>query len=36
VQSRVYRPGPYSKRESLSVAFDREYLRALGRDAAGE
>jgi Rieske 2Fe-2S family protein len=35
VQSRVYRPGPYSKRESLSVAFDREYLRALGRDAAG-
>lgn len=34
VQSRVYRPGPYSKRESLSVAFDREYLRALGRDTA--
>jgi Rieske 2Fe-2S family protein len=30
VQSRAYRPGPYSKRESLSVAFDREVLRALG------
>ena len=31
VQSRAYRPGPYSKRESLSVQFDREVLRALGR-----
>ncbi|HXE57801.1 MAG TPA: aromatic ring-hydroxylating dioxygenase subunit alpha [Gemmatimonadales bacterium] len=31
VQSRAYRPGPYSKRESLSAAFDREVLRALGR-----
>jgi Rieske 2Fe-2S family protein len=30
VQSRVYRPGPYSKRESLSVQFDREVLKALG------
>jgi len=29
VQSRAYRPGPYSKRESLSVQFDREVLRAL-------
>jgi glycine betaine catabolism A len=31
VQSRAYRPGPYSRRESLSVQFDREVLRALGR-----
>jgi len=30
VQSRAYRPGPYSKRESLSVQFDREVLRSLG------
>jgi Rieske 2Fe-2S family protein len=30
VQSRAYVPGPYSKRESLSVQFDREVLRALG------
>jgi glycine betaine catabolism A len=30
VQSRAYEPGPYSKRESLSVQFDREVLRALG------
>jgi Rieske 2Fe-2S family protein len=30
IQSRAYRPGPYSKRESLSVQFDREVLRALG------
>jgi len=30
VQSRVYQPGPYSKRESLSVQFDREVLKALG------
>jgi Rieske 2Fe-2S family protein len=30
VQSRAYTPGPYSKRESLSVQFDREVLRSLG------
>jgi glycine betaine catabolism A len=30
VQSRAYQPGPYSKRESLSVQFDREVLKALG------
>jgi glycine betaine catabolism A len=30
VQSRAYAPGPYSKRESLSVQFDREVLRSLG------
>jgi Rieske 2Fe-2S family protein len=31
VLSPFYRPGPYSPRESLSVAFDREVLKALGR-----
>jgi glycine betaine catabolism A len=30
VQSRAYEPGPYSRRESLSVQFDREVLRSLG------
>ncbi len=30
VMSRAYQPGPYSKRESLSVQFDREVLKALG------
>ncbi|HLK60797.1 MAG TPA: aromatic ring-hydroxylating dioxygenase subunit alpha [Chthonomonadaceae bacterium] len=30
VSSRAYTPGPYSPRESLSAAFDREYLRTLG------
>lgn len=30
VSSRAYTPGPYSARESLSAAFDREVLRALG------
>ncbi len=29
VASRAYRPGPYSKEESLLAAFDREYLRSL-------
>ena len=29
VASRAYTPGPYSPRESLSAAFDREYLRSL-------
>jgi Rieske 2Fe-2S family protein len=29
VQSRVYQPGPYSRREALSVQFDRQVLRAL-------
>lgn len=29
VASRAYTVGPYSPRESISVAFDREYLRAL-------
>ncbi len=30
VQSRAYRPGPYSRRESLSAAFDRYYRSAMG------
>ena len=34
VASRMYRPGPYSRREALSAQFDREVLRALGHDAA--
>ncbi len=28
--SRAYTPGPYSPRESISAAFDREYLIAMG------
>ncbi len=30
VSSRAYRPGVYSKEESLLAAFDREYLKAMG------
>jgi glycine betaine catabolism A len=30
VSSPAYRPGPYSARENLSAAFDKEVLRALG------
>jgi Rieske 2Fe-2S family protein len=30
VSSRAYRPGVYSKEESLLAAFDREYLRSMG------
>jgi Rieske 2Fe-2S family protein len=33
VVSRAYQPGPYSRRECLSVAFDREVLKALGHAA---
>ncbi|SRR5581483_2075499 len=33
IRSSRYRPGPYSRRESLSAAFDREVLRSLGHDA---
>ncbi|MFZ5624736.1 MAG: aromatic ring-hydroxylating oxygenase subunit alpha [Gemmatimonadota bacterium] len=29
VSSRAYRPGPYSRRESLSAAFDRYYRQAM-------
>lgn len=31
ITSSRYVPGPYSRRESLSAAFDREYLRALAK-----
>jgi Rieske 2Fe-2S family protein len=30
IESRRYTPGPYSRREGLSAAFDQEVLRALG------
>jgi Rieske 2Fe-2S family protein len=30
IASRVYQPGPYSPRESIPAAWDREYLRCLG------
>ena len=30
IASRVYAPGPYSPRESMSAAWDRAYLQALG------
>ena len=30
VSSRVYAPGPYSPRESIPAAWDREYLRVMG------
>jgi Rieske 2Fe-2S family protein len=32
IASRAYQPGPYSPRESIPAAFDREYLRQMGRD----
>lgn len=35
VASRAYTPGPYSPRESISVAFDQELLRALGMSRNG-
>ncbi|HYV27281.1 MAG TPA: aromatic ring-hydroxylating dioxygenase subunit alpha [Candidatus Eisenbacteria bacterium] len=31
IASRAYRPGPYSPRESIVAAWDREYLRVLGK-----
>ena len=31
VSSRRYAPGPYSPRESIPAAWDREYLRQMGR-----
>jgi len=34
ISSRRYGPGPYSPRESLPAAWDREYLRRLGATAA--
>ncbi|OLE97876.1 MAG: hypothetical protein AUG75_03110 [Cyanobacteria bacterium 13_1_20CM_4_61_6] len=30
VSSRAYVPGPYSPRESVPAAWDREFLRAIG------
>jgi Rieske 2Fe-2S family protein len=30
ITSRAYTPGPYSRRETISAAFDRDYLRAMG------
>jgi len=32
IASRAYQPGPYSSRESIPAAFDREYLRQMKRD----
>ncbi len=34
ITSPAYTPGPYSPRESLSVAFEREVLSSLGRERA--
>lgn len=31
ISSRAYQPGPYSPRESIPAAWDREYLRHIGR-----
>jgi Rieske 2Fe-2S family protein len=30
ISSRAYDPGPYSSRESIPAAWDREYLRHMG------
>jgi Rieske 2Fe-2S family protein len=32
IASCAYQPGPYSSRESIAAAFDREYLRQMKRD----
>jgi Rieske 2Fe-2S family protein len=32
ITSRAYQPGPYSPRESMPAAWDREYLRVMGRE----
>lgn len=32
IASRAYQPGPYSSRESIPAAFDREYLRKMSRE----
>jgi Rieske 2Fe-2S family protein len=31
IKSRRYQPGPYSPRESIPAAWDREYLRMMNR-----
>jgi Rieske 2Fe-2S family protein len=33
ISSRMYQPGPYSPRESIPAAFDREYLRVLEKES---
>jgi Rieske 2Fe-2S family protein len=33
ISSRAYQPGPYSPRESIPAAWDREYLRAMSSGA---
>jgi Rieske 2Fe-2S family protein len=35
IRSRRYAPGPYSPRESVPAAWDREYLRRMGRSRSG-
>ena len=35
ISSRRYEPGPYSPRESVPAAWDREYLRMMGRGHSG-
>jgi glycine betaine catabolism A len=35
IQSRRYTPGPYSPRESIPAAWDREYMRLIGGRCAG-
>ena len=35
ISSRRYSPGPYSPRESIPAAWDREYLRLMGRSSSG-
>jgi Rieske 2Fe-2S family protein len=35
VASRVHQPGPYSPRESMPAAWDREYLRVMERTVDG-
>ena len=32
IASRAYQPGPYSSRESIPAAFDREYLRQMSQE----
>jgi len=36
VSSRAYQPGPYSPREGISAAWDREFLRAIRHAETGE
>lgn len=35
IASRAYEPGPYSSRESIPAAWDREYLRRIGEKTPG-